>query len=1128
MTNLTNGNDTYDGGSGDDIVNGRGGDDIINGNGGDDQINGGSGNDTLSGGEGDDQLTGGSDNDILIGGLGNDILIGGSGDDTAVINADGANGIGSHNGGTLTVTTSDGIDEMTGVEHIQFNNGTIDIVNGNANAFLGEDTATISQQGSVSSANVLTNDFDIDDTMTITGFHNSNNDPGSLGSGLHGGYGTLTLNSDGSYSYTADASTNTLGVGESAVDTFTYTVHSGNSDFTQTITITINGTNDAPDITSSVASATYNDTLANDSFPNATGTLTASDVDAHDTLVYGATGATANVTQSGFDMAVAGTYGTLYINSSNGNYEYIPNDAAVEALKTTAFDNFTFTVSDGHGGSDSQGFSVTLNGVNDKPTLGVITPISYQDTSASDDFVTSTGTLNGGDRDNDTLTYHATSEASGGVSGFDMHVNGTYGTLYFNSSTGAYEYVPSDGAIEALKTTTSETFSFTASDGSLSSIAQTLTVTLNGVNDRPDIVVDSASNQLTEAGGVNNGFSGTVQASASTHLSDRDTGDTASFDTVALGVAGWVADGGGVYHKVGTYGTASLDTGTGVVTYTLDNNNSATQALQDNQTVHDIFTLPITDGSLTNTGTVDFTINGTNDNAVISGTLNGSATEASGVNNGTAGSNATGTATDTDVDNTPNTFQAVGTPQTSDSGYGSWTVDAGGHWVFNVNESNAAVQALNVGGTLTDTFTIHTADNTAQIITVIINGANDAAVVTGVTTGSVTESGDTGPAGSANGSLDDTDVDNTSHLFQAVGSQTVTDHAYGTYTIDASGNWSFTLDNSNTTIQALNDGDVITETFTVHTTDGTAQVISITINGANEQFAGTAGNNLMLGTIYGDTFTGGDGNDTYRINNTHDKIVELTDQGYDTAQTSVSYTLDANVEALVMSAHTNIDGTGNALDNNMIGNSGNNVLSGLGGDDVLQGGGGNDTLIGGDGDDNMNGGTGSDTASYANATGPVHVSLAVTTYQDTGNAGTDKLVGIENLVGSGFDDTLTGSSASGAAGNNSITGGLGADTMTGGAGHDTFVYTSASDSTALHTDLITDLQNNVDFIDLSALGNDFAIVNSFTNHVDQITLHFDGTNTTIAIDLNGDGTADMQILATGDHHAFNDFIGLGI
>jgi VCBS repeat-containing protein len=1131
MTNLTNGDDTYNGGSGDDIVNGLGGNDTINGNGGDDQINGGGGNDTLDGGANDDQLTGGSGNDTLIGGTGDDILVGGSGTDTAVINADGANGIGSHNGAVLSIFSADGQDQLTQIESIQFNNGTVQIINGNAQAFLGADAVGIDQQGSAfanSAEGVLSNDFDIDDAMTLTGFGSVNESTtGSLGFFLSGEFGQLKLNADGSYCYNANADTNTLGVGETATDTFTYTVNSGGTDFTQTITITITGTNDDPSITSAVDSATYTDTSVDNTFATHTGNLAASDVDAHDTLTYDITGSHADVSQSGFDHAVTGLYGTLYINASTGAYEYIANDAAMEALKTSATESFTFTVSDGHGGTDSQGFTVTVNGANDRPVLNAIPGMTYTDTSADDTFATKTGTLHGSDRDTDPLTCHAAGEgADVSQSGFDHSVAGTYGTLYFNATSGAYEYIPNDGAIEGLKTDASETFSFTASDGTLSSGGRMLTITLHGVNDTPDLFASSPTQTLVEEGGVNNGTSGVGFSSSTVTMTDRDTGDTPTFDATALTTNGWsTSDAGLTYTKVGTYGTATLTIASGVVCYALNDSDSDTQGLQTGQTVHDIFTVYGTDGTAGNSINVDFTIQGSNDNAVVSGTLSGNATEASGANNSIAGSNATGTATDNDVDNAANTFQAVSSATTSDSGYGTYTIDASGHWVFTINESNAAVQALNVGGTLSDSFTIHTADGTAQIITININGANDAAVVTGDTTGTILESGVSSPAvpNVIDGFLDDTDVDNTPHLFQVVGT-TSTDNNYGSYTIDASGHWTFTLDNSNTTIQALDDGQSTTETFTVHTTDGTAQVVTITINGQNEQFLGTSGNNVMLGTIYGDTFTGLDGNDTYRINESHDKIVEAVDQGYDTAQTTVSYTLDANVEALIMSGHNSIDGTGNDLNNVIAGNSGNNVLSGLGGDDVLTGGSGNDTLIGGSGDDNMDGGTGIDTASYADAESAVTVSLALTGYQNTVGAGTDKLANIEKLVGSGFDDTLGGNS-----GNNSITGGAGADTMTGGLGHDTFIFTSASDSTVAHSDTITDLQNNVDFIDLSALGNDFQIVGAFTNHADQITLHYDsGTGkTTIAIDLNGDGTADMQIMATGDHHLFNDFIGLG-
>ena len=109
-------------------------------------------------------------------------------------------------------------------------------------------------------------------------------------------------------------------------------------------------------------------------------------------------------------------------------------------------------------------------------------------------------------------------------------------------------------------------------------------------------------------------------------------------------------------------------------------------------------------------------------------------TEAGGVNNGTPGTPSfSGTLTDTDVDNPANTFQAVAAGAANDNGYGSYAMAAGGTWTYTLNNNNAAVQALNVGGTLTDTFTVHTQDGTAQQVTITINGANDAAVISGTT-----------------------------------------------------------------------------------------------------------------------------------------------------------------------------------------------------------------------------------------------------------------------------------------------------------------------------------------------------------------------------------------------------------
>ena len=109
---------------------------------------------------------------------------------------------------------------------------------------------------------------------------------------------------------------------------------------------------------------------------------------------------------------------------------------------------------------------------------------------------------------------------------------------------------------------------------------------------------------------------------------------------------------------------------------------------------------------------------------------------------------------------------------------------------------------------------------------------------------------------------------------------------------------------------------------------------------------GAAGNDSLDGGTGADTLDGGSGNDTYTIDNVGDVITELAGGGTDTAQSSVSYTLSAEVENLTLTGSSAINGTGNTLANVIVGNSGANILDG-GVDavsDSLSGGAGNDTI----------------------------------------------------------------------------------------------------------------------------------------------------------------------------------------
>ncbi|MCU1719881.1 beta strand repeat-containing protein, partial [Pseudomonas sp. 5P_5.1_Bac1] len=187
-----------------------------------------------------------------------------------------------------------------------------------------------------------------------------------------------------------------------------------------------------------------------------------------------------------------------------------------------------------------------------------------------------------------------------------------------------------------------------------------------------------------------------------------------------------------------------------------------------------------------------------------------------------------------------------------------------------------------------------------------------------------------------------------------------------------------------------------------------------------------------------------------------------------TYQDSSTLTGTANADTL-------LGGSGNDTLN---GGDGNDVLVGGAGNDSLYGGNGNDLLIGGLGNDLLDGGAGIDTASYASATSAVTVNLSTAGQQNTVGAGLDTLVSIENLIGSDYNDTLTGDGGAnrlegglgndtlnGGGGDDVLIGGRGDDTLTGGPGSDTFLWQQGD----IGHDVVTDFTPGTDHLDLSQL-----------------------------------------------------------
>ncbi|WP_254203212.1 retention module-containing protein [Aeromonas sp. FDAARGOS 1418] len=200
--------------------------------------------------------------------------------------------------------------------------------------------------------------------------------------------------------------------------------------------------------------------------------------------------------------------------------------------------------------------------------------------------------------------------------------------------------------------------------------------------------------------------------------------------------------------------------------------------------------------------------------------------------------------------------------------------------------------------------------------------------------------------------------------------------------------------------------------------------------------------------------------------------------------------------------------TGSYLDEILIGGSGNDTLNGNAGNDILLGGLGNDTL---------NGGNGNDTASYFDSAAGVTVTVNGAN-QNTGGAGTDSLSNMENLVGSMFNDSLTGDGnanvlsglagndiLSGGGGDDLLIGGTGSDTLTGGAGKDTFKWMAGD---AGGTDTIKDFTTgaNGDVLDLSELLSGEHADASTLDHYLTFAPGPGSGKSTLTIDLDGAGS----------------------
>ena len=664
-------------------------------------------------------------------------------------------------------------------------------------------------------------------------------------------YGSLKIEADGDWTYTADNSDSKIqGLKATDSPTDTFTVTSADMVTTTSVTITINGANDAP-VAKADAGVTAENTkltVADGATGTTSGTTTVNadlldndeDADGDALTITAVKGYTRNPDGSykAQEDAVAvikdgtaatpptpaqtstlGSSGGTFTLYADGSYTFNPgtdfDDLKGGATRTTSV---VYTVSDGSL-TDTATLTVTVTGANDAlvtvDDAGATTENAPLTVAAGDTGTTNAGLLqNDNDPDGDDLTI---TEVGGDTANVGSATAGDNGGSFTISTDGSWSFDPGTD-FDDLKAAATETTSvvYTVSDGSLTDTA-TLTVTVTGEDDEPSLTPSTGG--VTEDLAVDDDDN--LVATGKITATGGDDGD----DQFMAG------------SQTGSYGSLTLATD-GTWTWKADNSQSDIQELHQPgislragqaSELTDTFTVTSADGVTTTTVTI--TINGVDDEPMLTadtGTVTEDAEDASGnlVATGTVKASG-GDAGDTQFK--PETISDTGTH------YGSLKIEADGDWTYTADNSDSKIQGLKATDSPTDTFTVTSADGvTTTMVTITINGVDDAPMLT-ASKGMVTEDAEdasgnlvaTGTVGASGG-----DAGDTQFKPETI---SVTGTHYGSLKIEADGDWTYTADNSDSKIQGLKATDSPTDTFTVTSADGvTTTMVTITINGAND------------------------------------------------------------------------------------------------------------------------------------------------------------------------------------------------------------------------------------------------------------------------------------------------------
>lgn len=264
-------------------------------------------------------------------------------------------------------------------------------------------------------------------------------------------------------------------------------------------------------------------------------------------------------------------------------------------------------------------------------------------------------------------------------------------------------------------------------------------------------------------------------------------------------------------------------------------------------------------------------------------------------------------------------------------------------------------------------------------------------------------------------------------------------------------------------------------------------------NEGDDVLDGGEGDDALDGGAGADLMRGGSGDDSYGVDNLRDRIVELAGGGYDLVESAVSFVLPDAVEALTLAGSDDLAGTGNALDNLLIGNEGDNRLDGRAGADEMSGLGGDDIYLVDDADDRV----------IEEADGGTDTVISTVSFELPEEVENLVLVGPAPIDGTGndLDNTITGNDRA-----NVLDGGGGVDRLEGRKGDDVYVLDSTADT------VVEERNGGIDTI---RIAGDIAL-ESFA-HIENVELQGDGDHQAV-----GNALANRLVGNGGD----NVLIGL--